>query len=46
VEKITDSEVVFRNYEGQRFRYPLTNTPLPAVREGERDLVAGAAIVD
>jgi lysine 2,3-aminomutase len=46
VEKITDSEVVFRNYEGQRFRYPLTNTPLPAVREGERDLVAGAVIVD
>jgi lysine 2,3-aminomutase len=46
VEKITDSEVVFRNYEGQRFRYPLTNTPLPAVGEGERDLVAGATIVD
>ena len=46
VEKITDSEVVFRNYEGQRFRYPLTNTPLPAGREGERDLVAGAMIVD
>ena len=46
VEKITDSEVVFRNYEGQRFRYPLTNTPLPASSEGERDLVAGAMIVD
>jgi lysine 2,3-aminomutase len=46
VEKITESEVVFRNYEGQRFSYPLTNTPLPAVREGEHDLVAGAVIVD
>ena len=30
VEKITDTEVVFRNYEGRQFRYPLTNTPLPA----------------
>jgi lysine 2,3-aminomutase len=28
VEKITDDEVVFRNYEGQVFRYPLKNTPL------------------
>ena len=28
VEKITDTEVVFRNYEGQRFHYPLTNTPV------------------
>ena len=34
VEKITDTEVVFRNYEGQQFRYPLTNTPRPAVGEG------------
>src|SRR5436305_3788392 len=29
VEKITDDEVVFRNFEGQVFRYPLKNTPLP-----------------
>jgi len=28
VEKITDTEVVFRNYEGHRFTYPLTNTPV------------------
>jgi lysine 2,3-aminomutase len=27
VEKITDDEVVFRNYEGQRFRYPLKSAP-------------------
>ncbi len=30
VEKITDDEVVFRNYEGQRYTYPLKNTPLTA----------------
>ena len=29
VEKITDEEVVFRNYEGKQYRYPLTSTPLP-----------------
>jgi len=26
VESINDTEVVFRNYEGRRFRYPLTTT--------------------
>ena len=35
VEKITDTEVVFRNYEGQQFRYPLTHTPSPAGNDGE-----------
>lgn len=35
VEKITETEVVFRNYEGQRFHYPLTNTPLPVATEQE-----------
>ncbi|MDR2675433.1 MAG: KamA family radical SAM protein [Opitutaceae bacterium] len=29
IERITDDEVVFRNYEGRVFRYPLTSTPLP-----------------
>jgi lysine 2,3-aminomutase len=29
VEKITDEEVVFRNYEGHRFHYPLKSTPVP-----------------
>ena len=29
VESITDDEVVFRNYEGQRFVYPLKSTPVP-----------------
>jgi lysine 2,3-aminomutase len=28
VEKITDTEVVFRNYEGKRFTYPLQSTPV------------------
>ncbi len=41
VEKITDTEVVFRNYEGQRFSYPLTSTPITASTEGERELVGG-----
>jgi len=29
VERITDDEVVFRNYEGARFTYPLKSTPVP-----------------
>ncbi|MDP2137724.1 MAG: KamA family radical SAM protein [Candidatus Didemnitutus sp.] len=28
VEEITDDEVVFRNFEGRRFRYPLKSTPV------------------
>jgi lysine 2,3-aminomutase len=40
VEKITETEVVFRNYEGQRFHYPLTNTPLPNAAEPD---LAGAS---
>ena len=28
VEKITDDEVVFRNFEGRVFRYPLKSTPV------------------
>ena len=30
VEKITDDEVVFRNYEGERFVYPLKSVPVVA----------------
>jgi lysine 2,3-aminomutase len=29
LEKITDDEVVFRNYEGKRFTYPLRSHPVP-----------------
>jgi lysine 2,3-aminomutase len=32
VERVTDDEIVFRNYEGERFRYPLTANP-PRARE-------------
>jgi lysine 2,3-aminomutase len=30
VERITDDEVVFRNFEGERFRYPLKAAPVQA----------------
>ncbi len=35
LEKITDDEVVFRNFEGKRFTYPLHSTPVvpPALSE-------------
>lgn len=36
VEKITDDEIVFRNYEGNVFRYPLKSTPLPAPAESPK----------
>ncbi len=29
LEKITEEEVIFRNYEGRRFSYPLKSTPVP-----------------
>jgi lysine 2,3-aminomutase len=35
VESVSDDEIVFRNYEGKRYRYPLKSTP----KEG-----AGAAV--
>jgi lysine 2,3-aminomutase len=31
IEKITDDEIVFRNYEGRVFRYPLKSTPVAAI---------------
>jgi lysine 2,3-aminomutase len=34
VEKITDDEVIFRNYEGHRFTYPLRSHPLPTPAVG------------
>ncbi|MEI8088857.1 MAG: KamA family radical SAM protein [Opitutaceae bacterium] len=44
VEKITDTEVVFRNYEGQQFRYPLTHTPRPAGNDGELSGVGASEV--
>jgi len=29
LEKITDDEVIFHNFEGRQFRYPLKSTPVP-----------------
>jgi lysine 2,3-aminomutase len=34
VESINDDEVVFRNFEGRQFRYPLKATPLPQAAAG------------
>ena len=34
VERITDDEVVFRNFEGKEFRYPLKAEPLPEKSAG------------
>ena len=34
VEKITEDEVVFRNYEGQTFSYPLKSTPMKTTDAG------------
>ena len=48
VERITDDEIIFRNYEGGRFRYPLHATPVAARPEELPLPVAdpGAALVD
>ena len=40
VEKITDDEVIFRNYEGTRFSYPLKQSPLVAA-DGQALPVSG-----
>lgn len=42
IERITDDEVVFRNYEGNVFRYPLKSTP---VSENARVDAAPAPII-
>jgi len=42
IERITDDEVVFRNYEGHVFRYPLKSTP---VSENARVDAAPAPII-
>src|SRR6478736_957345 len=34
VEQVTDDEVVFRNFEGKQFRYPLKAEPLPEKSAG------------
>jgi lysine 2,3-aminomutase len=44
VESITDDEVIFRNYEGKQYRYPLKSTPKTAV-EVENPMVDAPIIV-
>ena len=39
VEKITDEEVVFKNYEGKTFRYPLTHSPVQMPQSSELDII-------
>ena len=34
VEKITDDEVVFKNFEGKTFRYPLKAEPVTTATDG------------
>ncbi len=41
VEKITDDEIVFRNYEGNVFRYPLKASPQKAANPEEAPAVTG-----
>jgi lysine 2,3-aminomutase len=45
VEKITDEEIVFQNYEGKTFHYPLKSTPLPVLKPAPAptEISAGAA---
>jgi lysine 2,3-aminomutase len=46
VEKISDDEVVFRNYEGKRFSYPLKSTPVPEKTAADVPSEVPSAIVD
>jgi lysine 2,3-aminomutase len=39
VEEITDEEVVFKNYEGKVFRYPLTHAPIPEKQNSELGVI-------
>ncbi|MDD2764613.1 MAG: KamA family radical SAM protein [Opitutaceae bacterium] len=40
IERITDDEVVFKNYRGETFRYPLKSTPRRPAKAGENPLDA------
>ena len=47
VEKITDDEVVFRNFEGKQFRYPLKSTPVPqSAEEAAREIPVAELRID
>ena len=46
LEKITDDEVVFRNFEGKQFRYPLRSTPVAKPAEAAREMPITAIRLD
>lgn len=46
LEKITDDEVVFRNFEGKQFRYPLKSTPVAKPAEAAREMPITAIRLD
>jgi lysine 2,3-aminomutase len=45
VEKITDDEVIFRNYEGNRYRYPLKSAPLKAADGATLPLIGSESVI-
>ncbi|MFM1850450.1 MAG: L-lysine 2,3-aminomutase [Verrucomicrobiota bacterium] len=47
LQEITEDEVVFRNFEGKQFRYPLKSTPVPTPGvEAARELPVGGTLID
>jgi lysine 2,3-aminomutase len=45
IERITDEEVVFKNYQGETFRYPLTTTPRKAPVQSEGAPIEGKVML-
>jgi lysine 2,3-aminomutase len=45
VEKVTDDEIIFRNYEGKRFRYPLKSTPRHGVEAAAPEVFPQESII-
>ena len=43
IERITDEEIVFKNYQGESFHYPLTSTPHKSLRDVPRPEAAQPA---
>ena len=43
VEEITADEIVMRNYEGKRYRYPLVNGAVPVAHN--LDMIQGGMLV-
>jgi lysine 2,3-aminomutase len=45
VESVTEDEIVFRNYEGKRYRYPLKSTPRQGVDGALQELANLESII-